>query len=469
MLLDTILYNLKSNPNKICCKHDKEYTNKEFYEIVCKVYELIKDAPKDKPIVVYGHKEVYMIASFLACSFLGIAYVPVDIAVGKERIDRIIEITKPSYIIGNYIKEGIKSIQFEDIDLVTKYENINKVEMNKNDTYYIIFTSGSTGTPKGVIISYENLDSCLNWLIDVTKINDDSYIIYNQAIFSFDLSVADIYLSLATNSIHYIGNDISMTNLKEKMIDLEESNANMLVITPSSAELFCLSEKFCKDLLPNLDQIIFCGEKLSRKLVDKLRARFPNTKIINMYGPTECTYAVTSVDITNLSDEIIPIGYAKGDVEISIVDSDNNILPDEQIGEIVISGASVGKGYLNYSNDRFISFNGLNSFFTGDMGYKKDGLLYFTSRKDDQIKLRGYRIELSDIERTIEKVQGVKQVKVIAIKNSNNDVQRIEAKVVAEDDKRNAITSQVKRLLPEYMMPKLVFVDKLDLNINGKR
>ncbi len=477
MLLDDILYNLKSFTEKPCCKHDKQYTYKEFYEIVCKVYSLIKDAPKERPIVVYGHKEVYMIASFLACSFLGIAYVPIDEMMGKERIKYILETVNPSYAIGDIrIDSNVfyKKITFEDIINVKNFAEIESVTMKPNDIYYILFTSGTTGVPKGVMVTYENLDSCITWMKKITNI-ENSFTIYNQAVFSFDLSVADIYLSLATASNHYVGNDVNASKLNEKYDDLKLSDSNMLVFTPSYAELLCLDKLFNEKLLPNLKTIIFCGEVLSKKLVDKLYERFPNIKIINMYGPTECTYAVTSYEVPKDTNFNIPIGFAKDDVFIYIVDDNLQIKEDGEIGEILIVGKSVAKGYLTNNdlvslNDRkFLEFNNQRAFLTGDLGYKKDNLLYYVSRNDTQIKYKGYRIELLDIENNISNIKGVENVKVKAEKDSDGNVKRIVAMIVLKNkETENDVRKNIEEILPQYMIPKMKFVEKIPLNLNGK-
>ncbi len=475
MLLDDILYNLKTYPNNICCKHDKPYTNQEFYEIVCKVYTLIKEAPKAKPIVVYGHKEVYMIASFLACSFLGIAYVPIDRVCNKERTQSIISITKPSYIIGDInLLDALEypNITFEQIESLDRFEEIESIAMKPDDTYYILFTSGTTGVPKGVMVSYNNIDSCVNWLKDVTSLKGymSDYTIFNQAVFSFDLSVADIYLSLATGACHYIGVEFSALNCKSAYDDLKNANPNIMVLTPSQAELYCIDNSFSEELIPNLEMIIFCGEKLTKKLVAKLYDRFSKTKIINMYGPTECTYAVTSIEISrdNIPEDI-PIGFAKKDVQLHIVDNLTE-KPDGEIGEILISGASVTKGYLNVKNDgKFVLYNGMPSYLTGDLGYKKGSLFYYVSRNDTQIKFKGYRIELLDIENNIAQINGVNKVKVKAEKSEDGEIKRIVALVVLDDNSFiDNVKETIKNKLPKYMIPQLKFVDVIPVNINGK-
>lgn len=192
MILDDILEVLKEKSNsRAYTINDKSYTYKELYKFVCNIYYfLLRENKEKRPVVVFGHKDIYMKATFLACSFAGMTYVPIDESMPEGRIEQIIKQINPIIIIGkNISREKIYEIMNKD-----NYEEISKILLKPSDIYYIIFTSGSTGIPKGVKVTYQNLDSCINWLKEITKIKKG--VILNQANFSFDLSVADIYLSL---------------------------------------------------------------------------------------------------------------------------------------------------------------------------------------------------------------------------------------------------------------------------------
>ena len=204
MILDDILKILKEkSSNKAYTINNKSYSYKQLYKFVCNIYHfLLKENKEKKPVVVYGHKEIYMKATFIACSFAGMTYVPIDNSMPKERVEKIIKQIDPLLIIGkNISKEKIYEIMNED-----SYNEINDIYLKQDNIYYIIFTSGSTGVPKGVKITYKNLNSCINWLKNITKIRKG--VVLNQANFSFDLSVADLYLSLISESEHYIINEI---------------------------------------------------------------------------------------------------------------------------------------------------------------------------------------------------------------------------------------------------------------------
>lgn len=204
MILDDILKVLKEKSNnKAYTINDKSYSYKQLYKFVCNIYHfLLKENKEKKNVVIYGHKEIYMKATFIACSFAGMTYVPIDDSMPQERVEKIIKQVNPLLIIGKNIpKEKICKIMNSD-----SYNEINDIYLKPDDIYYIIFTSGSTGVPKGVKITYKNLNSCINWLKDITSIKKG--VILNQANFSFDLSVADLYLSLISGSEHFIINEI---------------------------------------------------------------------------------------------------------------------------------------------------------------------------------------------------------------------------------------------------------------------
>ena len=347
MILDEILVRLKEGKqDKAYTVNNKSYTYEEFYKYVCNIYNFLQENNvSTKPIVVYGNKEVYMKATFVACSFAGITYIPIDKNIPEERVKSIIEQCKPKLIIGDFNYKNYNTISEKEINNIMNnnfYTDIEKIYMKPKDIYYIIFTSGSTGIPKGVKVTYSNLNSCIQWLKRITNI--EKGVILNQAIFSFDLSVADLYLSLVSGSEHFILENNKL-DFKKVFTNLKDSNASLAIMTPSFAELLLLDNSFNETLLPNLKTILFCGEKLLGQTVQKLHSRFNNLKVINSYGPTECTFAVTDIEITKELEELkdIPVGIPKDDVKIYILDENANILDDDEIGEILITGESVAE------------------------------------------------------------------------------------------------------------------------------
>ena len=252
------------------------------------------------------------------------------------------------------------------------------------------------------------------------------------------------------------------------------SQANLMVATPSFVDLLLLDKSFGKELMPNLQTILFCGEKLLKSTINKLYSRFDSLQIINSYGPTECTFAVTSTKISKDmgSRENVPVGVPKKDVSIYIVDENRNKMQDGKMGEILITGESVADGYIgDVQNNSFFEYNGKKAYLTGDLGYMKNGMLYYKARKDKQIKFKGYRIELTDIEENLQKLDYMDKAVVIKNANEEDKVCNIMAFVSLKENVTKTeleMIQDLKKEIPEYMCPKIKIIKDFPLNTNGK-
>ena len=461
---------------KIALKSEKDMlTYKELWEYSDSLANyLSKNLKKKEPLVVYGHKNPFMIVCFLAGVKSGHTYCPVDTSISPERLNDIVDTVKPEIILSCTDKRiaGFNTLNIHDIIRLSK-ETKNNFDKNnyvkEQDIFYIIFTSGSTGTPKGVEISYQSLNNFIKWISTLDTERNEQKLYLNQAPFSFDLSVMDLYLSLYNEGkLILIEKDIQSDY--SKLFDRLKNNLiNTWVSTPSFVDICLSSEEFNDKLLPSLDTFLFCGEILTKKTAEMLLHNFPNAKVYNTYGPTESTVAVTSVEITQ--DIInkynsLPVGKPKKGTEILI---DNE--------EMVIVGDTVSNGYFNnpiLTNEKFSIINSQRAYRTGDKGFFLDELLFYSGRIDNQIKLNGYRIELEDIENNMMRVDGVSKVAVLP-KYEEGKVKYLIAycmytkeilgklKAIAE------IKEELKQYIPSYMIPKkIIFIEKIPTNNNGK-
>jgi len=484
----------EENPDRIAYKIDNEIlTYKELEEKSNKLaYEIQVNADKDKtPIIVYGHKNKYMLIAFLACVKSGRAYCPIDISVPKERTNKIINTVNPKLILTTEEIE-IQDNRIWDLDKIKQYcQKDKRIDerycINKKDVFYIIFTSGSTGNPKGVQITEDCLNNFLDWSTKFKGINDEQGLVFlNQAPFSFDLSVMDLYTSLATGGT-LIAIDKNTQNDMRKMFELfKQSKANIWVSTPSFVNM-CLADKtFNSELLSSMKTFLFCGEILPNETANKLIDRFQNSIVINTYGPTESTVAITSVEITKEITEkenALPIGRPKQNTYVFIQNDKHENLPENEKGEIVIVGDTVGIGYFNNeekTQEVYGTYEIDNKTYrlyrTGDMGYIKNGQLYYCGRKDFQIKLHGYRIEIEDIENNILKHIDIKNVAVIPqYEEDEITVKYLKAYIESNEKIENSfeeirkIKEQLQKYLPNYMIPKKIkFIDKIPMTNNCK-
>ena len=248
------------------------------------------------PIVVYGHKHPRMLVCFLACVRSGRAYCPVDISMPADRVQEIVErVDNPIVLATKELTvEGKRVISPAELEEAVAFPEVieDSKQLSKEDTFYIIFTSGSTGKPKGVQISRDNLENYLEWSKDLgdTENEKDGGVFLNQAPFSFDLSVMDVYNSLATGATIWAVDKELQQDLPQMLTYIKEAHLTHWVSTPSFAAM-CLSEPdFTQESLPDLSVFLFCGETLTKDTGRRLLERFPKAAVLNTYGPTAVSY-----------------------------------------------------------------------------------------------------------------------------------------------------------------------------------
>lgn len=428
-----------------------------------------------KPVMVYGHKNPQMIVYFLACVKSGRAYCPVDISMPKNRIEEIAAAIDNEIILASEPLEmdGFEVVGSAALELICGTEQEAKYvrPVSGDDTYYIIFTSGSTGKPKGVEITADNLANFTEWSRELAqKAGTGHKTFMNQAPFSFDLSVMDLYTSLTSGGTLVCLDKKIQGDMGAMFGVMEDSGIECWVSTPSFAEMCLADRNFGQDMMRELKLFLFCGERLTKETAAKLSQRFPKAKIINTYGPTESTVAVTSIEIDGellSKSDLLPIGKPRKGTGLIIRD-----------GEILITGDTVGKGY--YKNEEktaeaFIEIedlmgNRIRAYKTGDKGYFDGENYYCTGRKDFQVKLHGYRIELGDIEQNLMVFPEVEQA-VVLPKSDGEKIRCLVAFVKSNDEEVNArqIKTVLKEKLPAYMVPKNIkFIENMPMTANGK-
>jgi D-alanine--poly(phosphoribitol) ligase subunit 1 len=423
------------------------------------------------PVAVLGHREPEMLIAFIGVVKSGRPYIPIDTALPLERINHILAIAKPTLVLTPH----------EVAKLSELGESAPPCPLRPDDPFYIIFTSGSSGTPKGIIVTLSCLEHFIGWMLREQELIEGGEIFLNQAPFSFDLSVMDLYCSLVTGgTLLSISRDL-VASPKLLYRALANSNITTWVSTPSFAEMCLVERKFNRALLQRVRRFLFCGEILLPDTARLLLDRFPGAEVWNMYGPTEATVATTSVRIDRDILEkypALPVGRPMPGTEVFVTDPNRKILPPGGRGEIVIKGPNVSPAYLarpDLTDARFFEEDNQRAYRTGDWGRFRDGLLFFEGRIDNQIKLNGYRIELGDLEANLRALPMVRDAAVIPVVK-NGKVQWLAGFVIPSVDFEAAdpgltttLRQRLRERLPAYMLPrKFVIMDAFPITANGK-
>ncbi|RRC91301.1 D-alanine--poly(phosphoribitol) ligase subunit DltA [Streptococcus sanguinis] len=449
--------------------------------------------PDKSPVVVFGGQEYEMLATFVALTKSGHAYIPIDSHSALERVAAIVEVAEPSLIIAinDFPLADVAAPIFSAEQVQTAFREGAPYELSHpvqgDDNYYIIFTSGTTGKPKGVQISHNNLLSFTNWMItDKEFATPERPQMLAQPPYSFDLSVMYWAPTLALGGTLFALPSAVTQDFKQLFETILSLPIAIWTSTPSFADMALLSDDFNSQKLPQLTHFYFDGEELTVKTAQKLRDRFPQARIINAYGPTEATVALSAVAVT---DEMLqnckrlPIGYTKADSPTFVIDEEGQKVPNGQQGEIIVCGPAVSKGYLNNPEktaEAFFEFEGLPAYHTGDIGSMTDeGLLLYGGRMDFQIKFNGFRIELEDVSQNLNKSKYVESAVAVPRYNKDHKVQNLLAYVILKDgvaeqfereiDITKAIKEDLQDIMMSYMMPsKFLYREILPLTPNGK-
>lgn len=465
---------VKATPNNIAVVFNhKKITYKELnYKANYLANKLIKKGICAGSIVsVCMSKSIEYIIAILAVNKSGCTFLPIDVKYPIERKRFMIEDSDSKLLITNekeYVND-IYNIEIIDINDIQFDMTIESIKENKNSIAYIIYTSGSTGIPKGVVIEHKGISNLREVYKNVIGINKEDKILQFASI-SFDASIWEITMALLSGAALYMVDDEIINNVNSFERYLNENNITVVTLPPVYLNSLNANN------VDSLRVLITAGSSINKAT---LAPWFDKVRYINAYGPTESTICTTlwihEKEDEIYSDEIIPIGKPILNSNVYIMNNYGEIQPIGIPGEICISGDMIANGYLNrddITNKKFIKSKFLNNkriYRTGDIGkWKNNGEIEYIGRVDDQIKLHGYRIELSEIENILASYRNIADVAVICKKN-NNDLILAAYFTSSESEDISIIKNFLKKKLPEYMIPSiLIQVDKFVINSSGK-
>lgn len=464
--------------NKAAIKHnDNSVTYNELNKLICYYSALLKEKniSSQSVVAVEMNTSINRIAVLFAILKRGACYLPLLKTWPLQKKKSMMDITKAEVIVSdndnnNY---GIESIVINKDYAADEIQNLDiSYDNNVNNPAYIIFTSGSTGKPKGISVSQDSLiKTVINQnYIDIEK--EDR--ILNLSNYAFDGSIFDIYASLLNGSTLVLIDEEDILDIDKLGKTIKDKEISKFFVTTA---LFNVLVDNCYEYLQDVKAILFGGEKVSLEHVKMAKKLLKNTKLIHMYGPTECTVYSTFYNIEDINNNYmtIPIGRPLKGSSAYILDKNKNMQRIGVVGELYISEDRLSNGYINNPTSNKKSFvedildKNKIMYKTGDLcRFLPDGNIEFVDRVDTQVKIRGFRIELGEIEASLLRLSNINNAFVTTIGDENS--RELIAFVTVKKELSNLeIKEKLKETLPDYMVPnKYFFIDEIPLNQNGK-
>ena len=463
------------------CINDVCYTYREFYSIVSQLVDMFRCVKADY-CCLYAIDDVRTYASIVALWILGKAYVPLNPMQPAERHLSVFSKIDSDYIISaenNYTLDGdgICVLRTSSVAPCSVLNNIIPETVSDKKDAYVIFTSGSTGEPKGVPVSRGNLAAFIDSMNNIGLDINSSDKCLQPFDLTFDFSVSSYVIPLVNGACTYTIPNKALKYLRIASL-VEDYRLTVLQMVPS----------MMRNLLPYIDEIdlscirynVFCGEALTASTLAKWHANYPDMISFNMYGPTEDTVFCTQyrIDKSNIgtilaANDIISIGKTFNNNICILADEDGSLITAcGKEGELCLAGGQLTAGYWKNSEEnsrRFFYLDGNRFYRSGDLCYwNESGNLMYVCRKDFQVKINGFRVELGEIETTYSKNSGGRYCVVVPYLNEQGNTElaiAIEGKEYDYSADKEYLISH----LPKYEVPsKWCFVRSIPLNQNGK-
>ena len=349
---------------------------------------------------------------------------------------------------------------------------VPNAEVTPDNLAYCIYTSGTTGRPKGVMITHRNIANYVHRnekSLEIMHYAAPGRVCLALASFSFDVSVVEEFVPLCNGNGVVIATEeeIHTPELLARLI--RERGGTGITCTPTCL-LSLLEIPETREAIRQLTCFDIGAEAFPARLYDRLRELRQDSVILNVYGPTEATMGCAAEEMTG--SQVVTVGPPIANTAFAVVDPFGNDLPVGIRGELIISGAQVGRGYINLPDKTAASFftrNGLRSYRSGDLAaWTEEGKIRIFGRTDNQIKLRGFRIELDEIEKVMTEYPGVK-TGAVAVRKNNGTEYLIGYYTAQGDVSADAVKRHMQEKLPEYMVPQaLMKLDTMPMTVSGK-
>ena len=478
-VLDQYFKQLQSSKDKIAVRSARNtWTYQDLEEKSNQIANEFKakGLQKGDRVALICTRDSWMLAGVLASMKTGGVYIPIDDTLPKERIEYILQNSEAKIIASDSPEWSNKKevLNLNDSDpFESKFE---AVKLDADNSAYIIYTSGTTGVPKGVEVQHGALSNISQAWTSTYELNKLQPQILQLASFSFDVCTGDFVRSMCNGGSMFICPKDLRLDPSSLHALIEEHDINMFEGTPGLVGPLMKHISENKLSLKSLELLIIGSDSLSTNLYQWIQKEFgKQMRVINSYGVTEAC-----IDSACFEGQIeasstcrtTPIGSPLANTEFAVLDGRMQMVAPGIPGELFIAGSGLAKGYVQneeLTNKRFISISGKKFYATGDqVRWLLDGSLEFLERTDKQVKVRGYRIELSEIEQVILESEQIKNV-VLSAPLIDGHRELIAYFIPKNNFELQALKKLIQNKLPDYMLPQhFVQVDAFPLTNNGK-
>lgn len=513
-LKEALLGAFNQYKNKIAIKTSNEdISYNELYKRSISIADFIS-TNKYKKVAILGYRSVNVYAVILAAIFANQTYVPLN---PRFPVKRTIEMILDSYVdaiivckeCAAYLKKLLKEAKIDKDVIVEASDEIceqdfskessynitrlsftasnkteigesSKIDFDENKPIYVIYTSGTTGKAKGVIVSYFHFFSYIEKILNYYNFNEND-VFSQMSEITFDLSLQDLCSSVLSGGTLV---PIPKEYLFCPAPVIEKYKITVFHAVPYVISMLKKMEMLDPESMKSVRISIFVGEPLWYEQVRDWVNCCKGSVVYNTYGPTETTviimrykvYDPKTMTIDNLQnlEGVVPLGTTFPRAKAAIFDDNNVEAKENEIGQIYLSGDQVGLGYLNSkekTSQAFIHLNGTLWYKTGDNGYiNQEGNFIFKGRRDDQVKINGFRVDLLEIDERL-RMASKRRAMSIPVRNELNQITNLVAAVEGSRDDKvcENIVSELKQYLPFYMQVQdIVFIRDFPVNYNGK-
>ena len=441
-------------------------------------------AGPDRLVGLCAGRSVEMVAGMLGILKAGAAYLPLDPEYPQDRLDFMVRDARPHAVLAadpfvdRLQTTGVRVMSLDALiadDGPTTTES--HPQLRPVNLAYVIYTSGSTGRPKGTLVSHANLARSTAARLAYYRDPVRAFLLLSS--YAFDSSVAGLFWTLATGGTLVIPTGDTLRD-PEALLTLVERHAVSHTLALPSLHAAILEAAGDRPL-PHLESVIVAGEACPARVVTRHHEVWPHVRIFNEYGPTEATVWSTAAEcLPGGGSATVSIGGPIPGARVYVLDAKGRPAPLGAPGELYVGGPGVTRGYLGrpdataavFVPDPFDTVPGARMYRTGDAcRFRGDGQIEFLGRRDQQVKIRGHRVELGEIEAALRADAGIEDAAVIAQEQAPGDM-RLVAYLVAPKKSaadRQRLRETLHHRLPEFMLPsRFVFLDRLPRTPNGK-